>query len=259
VSYSLAGKNVLITGASSGIGAALADGFARRGATIGICARRPDRLAEVLERVREHAPNSKSWIVDLTDLDAVDRFARDAETGLGGIDVLVNNAGMPKRKDVLDLTPDAVDQVMHLNYTSPIRLTLALLEGLIARAGRVVNISSVAARLSPPGEAAYAASKAALSAWSECIRIDLADTEAKVHVVYPGVFATELFNLPGNDPPVAPLDPMPVTDIVEPILHMIEEEKFEIAVPEWFNGIFSGKFNDVEAYLDGTVAWLRTQ
>jgi NAD(P)-dependent dehydrogenase (short-subunit alcohol dehydrogenase family) len=255
----LGGKHVLITGASSGIGAALAEGFARRGATVGMCARRADRLAEVLARVQEHAPKSQSWVVDLADLDAVDRFARDAVEALGGVDVLVNNAGMPKRKDVPDLTPEVVDQVMHLNYTSPVRLTLRLLDGLVARGGRVVNISSVAARLSPPGEAAYAASKAALSAWSECMRIDLRDTDANVHVVYPGVFATELFELPDNDPPVAPLDPLPVGDIVEPILRMIEQEQFELAAPEWFASIFASKYNDVERYLDGTVAWLRSQ
>jgi NAD(P)-dependent dehydrogenase (short-subunit alcohol dehydrogenase family) len=259
VTYSLAGKHVLVTGGSSGIGAALAVGFARRGATVGICARRADRLADVLRAVQEHAPSSKSWVVDLADLDAVDRFARDAADGLGGIDVLVNNAGMPKRKEVQDLTPDVVERVMHLNYTSPVRLTLALLDGIVARGGRIVNISSVAGRLSPPGEAAYAASKAALSAWSECMQIDLCDTDARVHVVYPGVFATELFELPDNDPPVAPLDPLPVTEIVEPVLQMIEQERFEIAAPEWFASIFAGKYNDVQAYLEGTVNWLRSQ
>src|SRR5215475_9166074 len=98
--YSPAGKNVLVTGASAGIGAALAEGFAARGATVGICARRTDRLDAVLARCREHAPESRAWTIDLSDLDGLDAFARRAADELGGIDVLVNNAGIPKRKPV---------------------------------------------------------------------------------------------------------------------------------------------------------------
>jgi NAD(P)-dependent dehydrogenase (short-subunit alcohol dehydrogenase family) len=259
VGYSLSGKHVLVTGASSGIGAALAEGFARRGATVGVCARRAERLDDVLAKVRAHAPDSRSWVIDLAELDALDRFARDVDDALGGVDVLVNNAGIPKRRTVEALTADVVEDVMRINYFSPVRLTLALLPGLVARGGRIVNISSVAARLSPPAEAAYAASKAALSAWSECMQVDLRDTDAEVHVVYPGVIDTELFHLPDNDAPVAPLDPLPVDAIVEPVLQMIEQGTFEIAVPDWFTGMFSGKYQDVAAFLDGTVTWLRTQ
>jgi NAD(P)-dependent dehydrogenase (short-subunit alcohol dehydrogenase family) len=248
-----------VTGASSGIGAALAEGFARRGATVGICARRADRLEQVLARVQAHAPKSRSWTIDLSDLDRLDAFAREADDALGGIDVLVNNAGIPKRRTVFDLSPDVVEDVMQINYFSPVRLTLALRDGLVSRGGRVVNISSVAARLSPPAEAAYAASKAALSAWSECMQVDLRDTDVKLHVVYPGVIDTELFHLPDNDAPVAPLEPLPVEDIVEPVLQMIENDTFEIAVPDWFLGLFSGKYNDVGAFLDGTITWLRSQ
>src|SRR6188508_1207960 len=98
MSYSVDGKHVLVTGASGGIGAALAEGFAARGATVGICARRADRLDAVLTRLREHAPNSRAWTIDLSDLGALDGFARRAADELGGIDVLVNNAGIPKRK-----------------------------------------------------------------------------------------------------------------------------------------------------------------
>ncbi|MDQ1520590.1 MAG: hypothetical protein QOI55_1663 [Actinomycetota bacterium] len=250
---------MLVTGASSGIGAALAEGFARRGATVGICARRADRLDDVLGRVRKHAPDSKSWTIDLADLDRLDAFAREADAALGGIDVLVNNAGIPKRRTVFDLTADVVEDVMSINYFSPVRLTLSLLDGLIARGGRIVNISSVAARLSPPAEASYAASKAALSAWSECMQVDLRDTDVKLHVVYPGVNDTDLFHLPDNDTPVAAIDALPVEDIVEPVLQMIENDTFEIAVPDWFNGVFSGKYNDVAAFLNGTITWLRSE
>ena len=104
MTYDLKGKNVLVTGGSAGIGAALADGFAARGATVGICARRTDRLEEVLARCREHTPDSRAWTIDLSDLDALEGFAKRAADELGGIDVLVNNAGIPKRRPVQTLS-----------------------------------------------------------------------------------------------------------------------------------------------------------
>ena len=260
MSYDLKGRNVLVTGASAGIGAALAEGFAARGATVGICARRADRLDAVLARCRELAPNSRAWTIDLSDLGALEGFARRAADELGGIDVLVNNAGIPKRKPVQVLTPAIVDELIQINYLSPVHLTLALLPGIIERAGRIVFVSSVAARLSPPAEAAYAATKAAISAWAECMKVDLRDTEAKIHVVYPGVIDTELFQLPGNDPlPPTGVEMLPVDAMVEPVLGAIETGQFEVSVPDWFNQIYEGKYKDVEAFLEGTIAFVRSQ
>jgi NAD(P)-dependent dehydrogenase (short-subunit alcohol dehydrogenase family) len=257
--YSVEGKKVLVTGASSGIGAALAEGFAERGATVGICARRDDRLAEVLERVRKHSPQSRSWAIDLARLDAVEAFARRADDELDGIDVLVNNAGIPKRRHVTALTPEVVEAVMAINYFSPVRLTLALLPGLVERGGRIVNISSVAARLGPPAEAAYSASKAALTAWSESMAVDLGDTDLEVHVVNPGVIDTELFHLPDNDPTLADIEALPVEAIVQPVVGMLDAGTFEVYVPEWFADIVGGKFPDTGAFLEGTKAWVRSK
>ena len=260
MAYDLSGKHVLVTGASAGIGAALAEGFAKRGATVGICARRADRLQEVLERCRVHAPDSRAWTVDLADLDGIAGFAAQASAELGGVDVLVNNAGIPKRKQVFALTPEIVESVMLINYASPVRLTLALLDELIARAGRLVYVSSVAARLSPPAESAYAASKAAISAWAECLQVDLRDTDVKVHVVYPGVIDTELFHLPDNDPlGNTGVEMLPVDAMVEPVLTTIEQDRLEVAVPEWFGEVFAGKYRDVAAFIDGTIAFARSR
>ena len=261
MAYSVQDKHVLVTGASTGIGAALAIGFAQAGATVGVCARREPELAEVLAQVREHAPESRMWTIDLDDLDGLADFAAEVSIELGGLDVLVNNAGIPKRKNVLALTPEIVEAVMRINYFSPVRLMLAFLPELIERSGRIVNISSVAARLGPPGEAAYTASKAALTGFSESMQVDLgiAGHDVGVHVVNPGVIDTRLFHLPDNDPSLAAIDALPTSAMVEPVLTALDEDTFEIYVPGWFADVVGAKFPDTGAFLAGTTAWARDQ
>ncbi len=261
MSYSVTGKHVLVTGASTGIGAALAIGFAAAGAVVGICARREPELAEVLAQVQEHSPASQMWTVDLDDLDALEPFAAEVSLEMGGLDVLVNNAGIPKRRNVLALDPETVESVMRLNYFSPVRLMLAFLPELIERSGRIVNISSVAARLGPPGEAAYTASKAAITGFSESMQVDLgiAGHDVSVHVVNPGVIDTRLFHLPDNDPSIATIEALPTTAMVEPVLAALDAGTFEIYVPGWFAEVVGGKFPDTGAFLAGTTAWAREQ
>jgi len=252
----LSGRNALITGASSGIGADLARGFAAAGATVGICARRADRLAEVLAECRAVAPASRMWVVDLSRLDEVATFAQQVADELGGVDVLVNNAGIPKRRHVLSLSIDEVDAVMAINYLSVVRLTLALLPGMLERGGgHIVNISSVAARLGPPREAAYSASKAALTAFSESMAIDLWDTGVKVHVVNPGIIDTELFHLPDNEASLADLEALPPTEVTRAVIEALDSGAFEIYVPNWFADIVAGKFQDTGGFLEGSAAW----
>jgi short-subunit dehydrogenase len=258
VAYDVAGKRVLVTGASSGIGAGLAEALARAGATVGLCARRADRLDEVLERCRAHAPASRMWTVDLADPTAVDALAAAAVEELGGVDVLVNNAGIPKRRHVTRLDAATVDAVMHINYSSPVRLTLALLPQMLARgAGRIVNISSVAATLSSPGESAYGASKAALAVFSEAMAVDLWETGVKVMIVYPGVVDTELFTLPDNDPFTAEVESITVEEAVAVILDSLAAEALQVYVPAWFGGLIAGKAANVEGFLTGTAEYVR--
>ena len=168
---------VLVTGSSSGIGEATALAFARTGATVGVCARREDRLADVVARCREHAPDSRMWVTDLSDLDAVDALASRAVDELGGVDVLVNNVGVPKRRKTTTLTPADVESVMAINYFGPVRLTLALLPGMVERgSGHIVSVSSMGAHMIAFGTGAYAASKGALELFTEALYLDLAGT-----------------------------------------------------------------------------------
>src|SRR4029079_3770138 len=140
------------------------------------------------------------------------------------------------------------------------RLTFALLDEIVARSGRIVYVSSVAARLSPPGESSYAATKAAISAWAECLQVDLRDTDVKIHVVYPGVIDTELSTLPDNDPlGNTGVEMLPVGEMVEPVLGMIENDQLEVAVPDWFNGVFAGKYGNVQGFIEGAIESARSQ
>ncbi|MFM7064503.1 MAG: SDR family NAD(P)-dependent oxidoreductase [Actinomycetes bacterium] len=255
--FDLIGKRILVTGASSGLGAALAEGLARHGAVIGLCARRPDRLSEVLERVRAHTPESRAWTVDLADIDAIDDFATTAASDLGGVDVLINNAGMPKRRWAWAHRPDEVSDVLRLNVESPIRLTNALLPELARRSGHVVVIGSVAARLAPPNEAVYAASKAAITAYAEGLRVDLgvAGVPVGVHVVQPGVLATELFELPDNDTSLSDIEPLPAEAIVEAVLEVLGSGTTEGFVPDWFRDLPAVKAGDLDGFLQGAVEY----
>ena len=257
--FDVSGKRVLVTGGSSGIGAALAVALARSGATVGISARRTERLSEVLAECRGHSPASQMWEADLSDPAAADRLAHEATAGLGQVDVLVNCAGMPKRRHVTRLDAATVELVMQVNYLSAARLTLALLPGMLERGeGRIVNISSVAATLSSPGEAAYSASKAALAVFSESMAVDLWDTGVKVMIVYPGVVDTELFQLPDNDPLMGGVEAIPVEDAVEAILDGLARDALQIYVPEHFAQYATGKAANVEGFLAGTAAYVRS-
>jgi len=260
MAYDVAGKRVLVTGASSGIGAGLAEALARAGATVGLVARRTDRLAEVLERCRQDSPSSRMWVADLADPVAVDALAVGVMSELGGVDMLVNNAGIPKRRHVTALDAATVDAVMNINYSSPVRLTLALLPQMLERGeGRIVNVSSVAATLSPPGEAAYAATKAAITVFSESMAVDLWDTGVKVTVIYPGVVDTELFTLPDNDPFTAQVESITVEEAVATILAGVAADAAQVYVPAWFGDVATSKAADVEKFLAGTAAYIRQQ
>ena len=256
--YSLTGKRALVTGASTGIGAAVARELARAGVTVGICARREDRLAAVLADCREDAPESLMWVVDLADLDGVAPFAATVEKELGPVDILVNNAGIPKRRHVCQLTVAEVDAVMAINYLSPVRLTLALLPGMVARGdGRIVNVSSIAARLGPAREAAYSASKAALTAFSESMSVDLTGTGVIVHVVNPGVIDTELFHLPDNEPTLSDLPAERAEDLAMAVRRQLEDGGFELWFPAWFKDVAAAKAADIDPFLVGSASWVQ--
>ena len=236
----ITGSSILLTGASSGIGAALAPMLAERGATVGLVARRRERLEEVLSSCRRHAPKSRLWVADLADIAWAEAVAHEAWDAFGGLDALVNNAAMGKRKRVSDLTPAEIDRVMTLNFTSPMRMGLAVLPGMLARgSGLIVNVGSVGGRFGIPHEAAYCAAKFALSGWSEVMEIDLAGTGVHVKLVLPGPIATEIWGTPEGDiPPLYQGPFVSAEDCAAGVVAALESDGFEHYVPEAIPGSY---------------------
>jgi short-subunit dehydrogenase len=253
------GARVLVTGASSGIGATLAVLLAERGATVGIVGRREDRLAEVLARCQAHVPESRSWALDLGDTAAAAALVLEAWDAFGHLDVLVNNAGMPKRRDVRELTFDEVRTVQQVNFDSPVRMSLAVLPRMLERnAGIIVNVSSFGGRAGIIHEAAYCASKFALCGWSESMALDLWHTGVDVQLVLPGAIATDIWDRPGNEPaPYAgPFEPPEV--VAEGIIAGLENGGFEHYLPD-MKPIVELKTSAIEDFMAGVIEFTESQ
>jgi short-subunit dehydrogenase len=245
------GARVLVTGASSGIGATLAPMLAARGATVGLVARRADRLDEVLARCTEHQPACRRWAYDLSDLDVAERVGLEAWDAFGHLDVVVNNAAVPRRKAATALTPADVEHTMSVNFFSPTRLTLAVLPRMLERdSGVIVNVSSVGGRLGIFHEAAYSASKFALCGWSEALAVDLWSTGVDVRLILPGAIDTEIWEQPDNESALydGPLEPPEV--VAEGIIAAIEGDTFEHYLPD-LKPVVEFKTGDIDTFMVG--------
>jgi len=184
---------VLITGASSGIGRALALEYARGGARLALCARRADLLDEVAAKVRELGGEATCIPVDVCDTDAAAEAVRKGDRDLGGLDMVIANAG---RGDTLlgtRLTWEHVGAVIDLNVRGAMATLVAAIPVMVAaQRGHLVGVSSLAGSRGLPTSAAYSASKAALSVFLESLRIDLRPVGIRVTDVQPGFVATPI-------------------------------------------------------------------
>jgi short-subunit dehydrogenase len=227
------GRAVVVTGASSGIGRVTARAFAHRGATVVSVARREALLETLTDECRRDAPDSFHLAGDLGDRAFAERVVAETATRTGRLDVLVNNAAIPKHKHALHLDPDEIETVMRVNFLSAIWTTYAALPHFL-RAGRgaIVNVSSFAAKVTPAREAAYAASKAAMNAFSEGLWHDLAGTNVHVAIVNPGPIDTEIWTK--ADEPVAYRGPKYSPEVVaEVILEAAAGRIWERTVPRF--------------------------
>jgi NAD(P)-dependent dehydrogenase (short-subunit alcohol dehydrogenase family) len=174
----VAGKVVLITGGSSGIGLAAAHKFAEAGAVTIICGRDQDKLDAACAEARERGHEFVAYPADIADMADCDRFVQLLIDKHGGVDFLINNAGRSIRRAIessYDRFHD-FERTMQLNYFGCLRVTMGLLPGMVAkRRGHVVNISSIGVLTNAPRFSAYVASKAALDAWTRCASSEFAD------------------------------------------------------------------------------------
>ncbi len=185
------GKTALITGASGGIGEAIARNLHAGGATIAISGTR----AEKLNALKEALGGERVHVLpcNLSDREAVKALAKSAEETLGQVDILVNNAGITKDNLAMRMSDEDWDDVLNVNLSSVFTLSKSLLRGMMKkRAGRIINIGSVVGTSGNPGQANYVAAKAGLVGLSKALALEVASRGITVNVVSPGFIATAM-------------------------------------------------------------------
>lgn len=188
--FDLTGRKALITGASGGIGAAIAGALHAQGAAVVLSGTREPALAELAGRLGEGA-----HIVPcvLTDREAVAALPAAAEAAMGGLDLLVNNAGLTRDGLAMRMRDEDWDQVLEINLTAAFRLSRACLRGMMKqRWGRIINIASVVGVVGNPGQANYVASKAGMIGMTKSLAAEVASRGITVNCVAPGYIETAM-------------------------------------------------------------------
>ena len=188
--FDLSGKKALVTGASGGIGGAIAAALHAQGATVGLSGTKLPALEALAGRLGERALVLPA---DLADPAAGDKLIADAESALGQVDILVNNAGLTRDAISLRLSDEDWQKVLDVNLTAGFRLARACLRTMMRRRwGRIIGIGSVVGHTGNPGQANYAAAKAAMVGMSKALAAEVASRNVTVNVVSPGFITTAM-------------------------------------------------------------------
>jgi NAD(P)-dependent dehydrogenase (short-subunit alcohol dehydrogenase family) len=187
-----AGKAVLVTGATSGIGKACALAFSARGARLACVGRKEDALARLAEELKRDGDDVLQIKADLANDAQSNVVVSQTIEAFGGIDVLVNAAGHISSGTIEDTSEEAWDEMMNVNVRAAFRLMKAAMPGLIERRGNIVNVSSVTGLRSFPGVLAYCVSKAAVDQLTRCAALEVAAKGVRINAVNPGVVITEI-------------------------------------------------------------------
>lgn len=224
----------VVTGAGSGIGRETAIELARHGCTVALVGRRENKLIDTLAEVHKYAPPSIAEICDVSDQAQVEQMVQKTYEYYKHIDILVNNAGMMTVKLFHELSEDEFNRHMSINYYGAVYFTRAVLP-IMEKQGRgvIMNVASVNGKLCVPGTTGYAASKAALHAFSEALYYELKDKGIHVGVVLPGGTRTEIHNNVSNKLGQYQRDhcTTPPSKPAKSIRRAIEEERFETVTP----------------------------
>jgi 3-oxoacyl-[acyl-carrier protein] reductase len=188
--FDLTGKNALITGASGGIGGAIAKALHGAGATVALSGTRVEPLEALAAELGERA---HVLTCNLSDAEAVEALPKQAAEAMGSVDILVNNAGITRDNLFMRMKDEEWESVLNVNLTSTMRLCRGVLRGMMkARWGRIVNISSVVGATGNPGQGNYAASKAGMIGMSKSLAYEVANRGITVNAVAPGFITTAM-------------------------------------------------------------------
>ena len=221
-------KTALVTGASSGIGRALSVELARRGARLGLLARRADALQGALREIESGGGRATALVADVRDVGAVRRAVESLRQAFGPIDLLIANAGIGDETPATKFDLARATEIVSINLIGAMNCVGAVLPEMVARSeGYLVAISSLAAYRGLPRSAAYSASKAGLSTFFESLRVDLQGTGVAVTVIHPGFIRTPM--IAQRRAPVPYLLDLP--EAIERIVAAIEKRKRSCAFP----------------------------
>ncbi|MBL8705037.1 MAG: 3-oxoacyl-[acyl-carrier-protein] reductase [Rhodospirillales bacterium] len=212
--FDLKGKSALITGASGGIGAAIAKTLHGAGATVGLSGTRQEALETLKAELGERAHVLPA---DLSQAEAADALIKGAEAAMGAVDILVNNAGMNRDMLLMRLTDKDWQAVLDVDLTAAFRLSRAALRGMVKRRwGRIVGVGSVVGTIGNPGQANYAAAKAGLIGMSKSLAYEVATRNITVNVIAPGFIATAMTDKLNDEQRAKIMERIPAQRLGEP-------------------------------------------
>ena len=195
--FDLTGKCALVTGATGGIGEAIAKTLHAQGAVIGISGRNEGKLKELAAQL---GGNVHILPADLSDTAQIESLVKAATEAMGKIDILVNNAGLTRDNLSLRMKAEEWDEVIRVNLTATFLLAQACQRGMMkARHGRIINISSVVGTTGNPGQCNYVASKAGLVGWTKAMAAEIASRNVTVNCIAPGFIATPMTEVLTDD------------------------------------------------------------
>ena len=188
--FDLTEKRALVTGATGGIGGAVAKALHAQGASVAISGTRREKLEELAEELKTRVHITPC---NLSDLDAVDALPKQASEAMGGLDILVSNAGVTRDNLMMMMKPDMWDEVIKVNLTAYFRLAKASLRGMTKqRFGRIIGVTSVVGVMGNAGQANYAASKAGMIGMSKSLAQEIAKRNVTVNCIAPGFIETAM-------------------------------------------------------------------